>query len=261
VTVCVRAERLSKRFMILQSRRSAFRAVAAVVRRQALRREHWILRGVSFQIARGDKVAILGRNGSGKTTLLRMIMGIYAPTSGTLMVDVEPSALFDCDVGFNGELQVVDNLYLFGAIHGIRRRDLAPRERIVLEQAGMEHLAYARMKDLSPGQLQRLALAVFAQTKSDFLIFDEVLENVDQAFAMEAQAFFAGLARSDKTLIMTSHNAEFLARYCQSAIWLEGGAMRMHGPFDEVVREYQREIELRSDGADGLAAFAPALRG
>lgn len=259
MSACVRAERLSKRFMVLQSRRTTLRAVTALARGQALKREHWVLRDVSFEIERGEKLALLGRNGSGKTTLLRLIAGIYAPTSGRLTVADEPRALFNCEVGFHAELHVVDNLYLFGAIHGIRRRHLAPRERLVLEQAGLEHLAYALMKDLSPGQLQRLALATFAQTDSDFLILDEVLGNVDHSFAREADAYFAGLAQSEKTLIMTSHDVAFLARYCRRALWLEGGAVRMHGPFDEVAREYERHTELPAEDPDGLVAVASAL--
>jgi ABC-2 type transport system ATP-binding protein/lipopolysaccharide transport system ATP-binding protein len=205
----------------------------------SLRRERWALRDLTFTIAQGEKLALVGRNGCGKTTLLRLISGIYRPTSGRLEVGGVPATLLDCSSGFLRELSVVDNIYLFGALHGIDRAALAPCERRVLEQAELLPLAEAPLKDLSLGQVQRLGLSTFSHTRSDFLVLDEVIANLDPGFLQKIEGFFAAIADSDRTVIMTSHDASFLRRYCSTALWLEDGRIRRKGPFREVIDEYE----------------------
>jgi ABC-type polysaccharide/polyol phosphate transport system ATPase subunit len=99
------------------------------------------------------------------------------------------------------------------------------------------------LKDLSMGQVQRLALSIFAETTERFLIFDEVLGNVDRGFARTADAYFRLLAQSGRTLVMTSHDPVFLGAYCARAIWIDGGRVRRDGPFDEVMRAYEQSFE------------------
>jgi ABC-2 type transport system ATP-binding protein len=246
LSVCVRAEHLSKRFHLLKSRRTAFGTIRALARGESLRREHWVLKDVTFDIDRGDKVALVGRNGSGKTTLLRIVSGIYRTTSGRLYIAESPRPLFSCIAGLRYEFSVVDNIYLFGALHGIARSRLEPMERSLLERIELSHLAYGPLKDVSVGQAQRLALAVFAETQSDFLILDEVAANtgnVDHGFRLELEKYFGAIARSEKTLLMTSHDASLLRRHCQKAIWLEAGELRRFGPVDDVVDEYEESFK------------------
>ena len=250
--VVVSASGLSKRFWLVSSQGTILRAAQALLRGESLRREHWVLRDLSFTIRRGEKLALIGRNGSGKTTLLRLMAEIVEPTAGSLAVAERPTALFNASTGFIHELSVVDNLYLFGAIYEIGRDILAPRERAVLEMAELEHLKFSPLKDLSTGQIQRLALSIFAQTPSQFLIFDEVLANVDSAFARKIDGYFRALAESDRTVVMTSHDASFLRRYCARGFWLDQGALRHAGPLDDVLAAYEHAIEL------GAAAPTPA---
>jgi ABC-type polysaccharide/polyol phosphate transport system ATPase subunit len=241
--LCLRAEDLSKRFMLVTRHRSVLRVLRAWAGGQPLVREHWVLRNLSFEIRQGEKVALLGRNGAGKSTLLRILAGIYASTSGTLTLGAVPQALFSTGVGFERELTVLDNVYLFGAVHGLSRLALRRRSEAILKMAEIEHLAYARLRDLSVGQVQRLAFSVFIQNESPFLIFDEALGNVDLTFARKGHAYFEALARSDKTLLMTSHDMDFLRRCCQRAVWLEGGSVRLDGPFDEVAAAYEHTLD------------------
>src|SRR6476620_9946800 len=102
--------------------------IRALLKGDSLRNERWVLRDLSFEIASGEKLALIGKNGSGKTTLLRLLTGIVRPSSGQIEVDGTPAALLDCSSGFRRELSVVDNIYLFGALHGISRALLASRE-------------------------------------------------------------------------------------------------------------------------------------
>jgi ABC-type polysaccharide/polyol phosphate transport system ATPase subunit len=204
-----------------------------------LARERWVLRDVSFQIERGDKVALIGRNGSGKSTLLRLIAGIYDKTGGELRVTGNPRPLLNCSAGLRGELTVVDNIYLFGAVHGLSRRALRALEQSILDRTELGHLADSPLKDLSVGQVQRLALTVFSLAPSDFLMFDEVIGHVDHGFRLGFDRFFASLADSDKTLVMTSHDATLLRRFCRKALWLDAGTVRRFGPIHDVVDEYE----------------------
>jgi ABC-type polysaccharide/polyol phosphate transport system ATPase subunit len=239
----VRLEHVAKRFLIPHTQRTTLRVVRSLLRREALRRELWALEDVSFTLEHGTRLALLGRNGSGKTTLLRLLSGILAPTAGSITLATQPRALFSTTIGFGAELSVADNVFLFGAVHGLTRRTLEPRCDAIIERAGIPHLTHAPLKDLSVGQVQRLALSVFAETTGSFLIFDEVLGNVDRGFARTADAYFRSLAASGRTLVMTSHDPAFLAAYCERAIWIDAGRVRRDGPFDDVMRDYERSFE------------------
>jgi ABC-2 type transport system ATP-binding protein/lipopolysaccharide transport system ATP-binding protein len=259
---CVRVERVGKRFQIPRTQRTTLRAVRAMMRGEPLRRELWVLEDVSFEITTGTCTALIGRNGSGKTTLLRLLSGIIEPTTGVLEVRHAPRPLFSTSVGFVKELSVADNVYLFGAVHGMRRAQLAPRHGQIVRRAGIEHLTHAPLKDLSMGQVQRLALSIFAETQDRFLVFDEVLGNVDRGWARRADRFFRGLVESGRTVVMTSHDAEFLRAYCPRAIWIDAGRVRRDGPFAEVMREYESSFDDEDpqamDGESGDAAAAAA---
>ncbi len=236
---CVEAKNLSKRFLVLKTKATALRALLALITRKSLKRENWVLKDISFQIKKGEKLAIVGKNGSGKTTLLRILTGIYDKTSGEIIVKGNPKALFRFWIGLNGELSVIDNIYLFGTIHRIERHILEHKITDILEMSELSHLQFSPLKELSMGQHQRLALSIFFQTTGDFLIFDESLAFVDKGFAKKCDSYFEELFCSDKTVIITSHDNTFLKKYCKSAIWLDKGQIRAAGEVKEVVEEYE----------------------
>jgi ABC-type polysaccharide/polyol phosphate transport system ATPase subunit len=248
----VRLEHVGKRFLVPRTQRTALRALRAIVRGEPLRHELWALEDVSFSLPVGSRIALIGRNGCGKTTLLRLLSGILMPTMGVLEVASKPRALFSTTVGFSAELSVADNVYLFGAIHGMTRSALLPRHEEIIARAGIAHLTHSYLKDLSVGQIQRLGLSVFAETDGRFLIFDEVLGNVDRGFARTTDAFFRSLADSGRTIVMTSHDPAFLRAHCERAIWIDGGRVREDGPFDAVMRGYERSFD--GDPCDPAAA-------
>lgn len=239
----VRIENVAKRFMIPHTQRTTLRVLRALIRREPLRHELWALENVNLSIAPGERVALVGRNGCGKTTLLRLLSGILEPTHGTITLASPPRALFTTTIGFSTELSVADNVFLFGAIHGLVRRKLAPRQDEIIARAGITHLTHALLKDLSMGQVQRLALSVFAESDERFLVFDEVLGHVDRGFTRTTDVYFRALARSGRTLVMTSHDPAFLGAYCERAIWIDAGRVRLDGPFDDVMRAYETSFD------------------
>ncbi len=238
----VTARDLCKHFRVLRRHRTMLRALRAVTRPDERFAERTVLRDVAFDIARGEKVALVGGNGCGKTTLLRIISGIYRQTSGDLWTDAPPRPLFSYSIGFAGELAVEDNVYLFGALHEMGRRFLAPRLDAVIETAGLGEHRHTQLKQLSAGQRQRLALSVFFQSTAELVIFDEALANVDQGFLAQCDRYFADLAASDRTLIFTSHDSSLLRRYCTTALWLDGGRIRQAGAVGDVLDAYDRSF-------------------
>lgn len=236
--ICVRAEKLSKRFFILKRKGTALRVLKALAGREPIKKEYWALRDISFEMRKGEKLAIVGKNGSGKTTLLRIISGIYGKTAGEIEVKSEPKALFKFWVGLNGELSVIDNIYLFGAFHGMGRDYLKERISGIIEISELYDLRFSALKGLSVGQMQRLALAIFFQISNDFLIFDESLTFVDQGFVQKYDEYFKELYSSEKTIIITSHDSSFLRKYCKTALWLEKGRIRMYGEARDVIDKY-----------------------
>jgi ABC-type polysaccharide/polyol phosphate transport system ATPase subunit len=238
--ICVKAEKLSKRFYIRQTPNTALQTLKGLVGGGIPKKELWVLNNISFEIQKGQKVAVVGKNGSGKTTLLRILAGIYRSTSGHLQVRSEPRVLFNFLAGLIGDLTVLDNLFLFGAIHGIPRAILKERVDAILRLTELESLKFCSLKELSRGQQQRLALGVFFENKNDFFIFDEGLSFIDQGFSRaitpQLQNFFA----PHRTVIIASHDDAFLRRYCDTALWLEAGEIRMYDRLEKVLSEYEK---------------------
>ena len=237
----VLAEQIGKRYRVLKRQRTTLRALKALHKREHLTMELWALRDLSFAIVPGEKVALIGRNGSGKTTLLRLLAGIIEPSEGRMQIASEPLALFKFWIGQNADLPVLDNIYLFGAVCGMKREELARRIPEILGVADIEDLGYAPLRDLSLGQRQRLALSIVFQARAEFLIFDETFVHVDQWFFRECRAFFDRLAASPRTMIITSHDHEFLKSHCRRALWLEKGRLRLDGEATAVIEAYDAE--------------------
>jgi ABC-type polysaccharide/polyol phosphate transport system ATPase subunit len=238
--IVVRAENVSKNFRVQKSERTVLRAARSMFSRASrLHMSYPVLQDVSFEIRHGEAVGVLGRNGSGKSTLLRLMAGILAATSGKLELTERPPAVFTGEAGLTGDLPVVDNIHLFGAVLGIGRDVLIRNETAILALSGLTELRYARTKELSSGQRRRLALSIFFHCEHDFILLDEALSHVDDAFAQVCDARFAEWARQGRTMVLVSHDLAFIRRFCRRALWIEDRRLRLSGPVDEVVAAYE----------------------
>lgn len=206
------------------------------------RERYPVLCELSFTIHHGEKVALVGRNGSGKTTLLRLLAGIYGLDSGSIRVDGQPCILFDSNVGTTPLLSTQENVFLFAALHEIDRACIAPRLDEILGLAGLEAHRHTPFRDLSKGQRQRFALAVFLQTQARIVMLDEALANLDIGFVQQCDQYLAALKASDKTVVMTLHDSAFLRRHCDRALWLEKGRIEMDGDINTVINAYERSF-------------------
>jgi ABC-type polysaccharide/polyol phosphate transport system ATPase subunit len=240
--IIVKVENLSKRFYLRKSKKTFLRTLKSLINGVRIKEELWTLKDITFEIKKGEKVAIIGKNGCGKTTLLRILTGIYDKTSGRLEVKGKPICLFRSSVGACSDLPVIDNIYLLGAVYGLERKFLKNRTDEILETAELSHLAFSPLKELSIGQQARFAFSIFFQVDTDFLVFDESLESIDQGFVERCKVYFQDLFSSGKTVIMTSHDASFLKDMCKRALWIDGGRIRMSGEAGEVISEYERSF-------------------
>ncbi len=234
---------LKKHFRVVRRHRTAVRAMRALLRPEERFAERTVLHGLDFDVATGDRVALVGSNGSGKTTLLRILSGIYRPSGGQITLGQSARPLFSYSIGLAGELSVEENVYLFGALHEMDRPYLDPRLDRVIERAGLQSHRHTQLKQLSAGQRQRLALSVFFESPAELVIFDEALANVDQGFLQECDRYFLDLSDSKRTLLLTSHDPSLLSRYCRTALWLDDGRIRHSGPVDEVLAAYGRSFD------------------
>jgi ABC-type polysaccharide/polyol phosphate transport system, ATPase component len=199
--------------------------------------EFWALRGVTFDVRRGETVGIIGRNGSGKSTLLQMICGTLHPTEGTLSVHGRIAALLELGAGFNPEFTGTENVYLSGLLYGIPENELRKRFQSIVDFADIGDFINQPVKTYSSGMYVRLAFAVAAHVDADTLIIDEALSVGDVRFTQKCMRYLREFQKRG-TLLFVSHDTGAVTSLCSRAIWLDAGRMVMDGTAREVVEHY-----------------------
>jgi lipopolysaccharide transport system ATP-binding protein len=198
----------------------------------------WALRDVSFDIAHGDVVGLIGRNGAGKSTLLKIVGRITEPTEGCAEIRGRVGSLLEVGTGFHSELSGRDNVFLSGAILGMRRADIVRKFDEIVAFAELERFVDTPVKHYSSGMYVRLAFAVAAYLEPEILLVDEVLAVGDAEFQKKCLGRMGDVAKQGRTVLFVSHNVGAIKALCTSAILLEAGRKAMHGPVDACVRRY-----------------------
>jgi ABC-2 type transport system ATP-binding protein len=233
---------VSKRFYFYEHRTSSLREwfIRRVLRRPIhVRRAAFTLHDVDLTVGRGDAVALLGRNGSGKSTVLRLIAGIYHPSSGTVRTEGRITAVIELGAGFHPELTGAENIALYAAVLGLRRKELAERYDDIVEFAAIPDLPDTPLKYYSSGMEARLAFSVAVCLQPDILLLDEVLAVGDQAFRERCLERLRQYHARGGTLILVSHELEQLRELCTRGVWLDQGRVVMDGPIDAVLERYR----------------------
>jgi lipopolysaccharide transport system ATP-binding protein len=199
----------------------------------------WALRDVSFEIQRGEVVGIIGRNGAGKSTLLKILSRIVEPTKGTARLRGRVSSLLEVGTGFHPELTGRENIYLNGAILGMKRAEINSKFDQIVAFSEIEQFLDTPVKRYSSGMYVRLAFAVAAHLEPEILIVDEVLAVGDYAFQKKCLGKMHDVSASDgRTILFVSHNMSALTQLCEHGILLEDGQVKTTGPVKEVVQNY-----------------------
>ena len=203
----------------------------------------WALRDVDFSIESGEAVGLIGHNGAGKSTLLKLLSRIAEPTTGWAEVTGRVGSLLEVGTGFHPELTGRENVFLNGAILGMRRAEIRRRFDEIVEFAGMEQFLDTPVKRYSSGMQVRLAFAVAAHLEPEILLVDEVLAVGDAAFQRKSLAKMAEVAREGRTVVFVSHNLATIQALCQRAILLERGNVLIDAPVEEAVSSYLSSLE------------------
>ncbi len=205
---------------------------------QRIGEDFWALRDVSFEVRRGEVVGIVGHNGAGKSTMLKLLSRITLPTEGTIRMRGKVSSLLEVGTGFHPELTGRDNIYLNGAILGMRKAEVNAKLEEIIAFSGIEHHIDTPVKRYSSGMRVRLGFAVAAHLEPEILIVDEVLSVGDAEFQRKSMGKMKDSAASGRTVLFVSHNMTAMRALCSRVIWLEHGRVRMQGPTEEVVGAY-----------------------
>ena len=195
-----------------------------------------VLDQIDLVVKSGEKLGIIGANGSGKSTLLKTICGILQPTSGRVRMRGQVAPLIELKAGFDPELSVMDNIILYGVLLGFSRAEMVARAISILEFAELQEYT------LMPGMEARLGFAIATDVQPDILILDEVLSVGDESFKHKCQQRMEKFWHANTTVLVVSHDLELVQQYCQQAIWLDQGKVRLAGKADEVVDCYLSSI-------------------
>lgn len=201
-------------------------------------KEQHVLKDISFEVEKGDFFGIVGRNGSGKSTLLKIISEIYVPEKGTVTIDGKLVSFIELGVGFNPELTGRENVYMNGAMLGFSTEEIDTMYDDIVEFAELEEFMNQKLKNYSSGMQVRLAFSVAIKAQGDILILDEVLAVGDEAFQRKCNDYFMERKRSGKTTILVTHDMNAVKKYCNKAVLIEDGLIKVVGAPDDVANQY-----------------------
>lgn len=270
--VAVRVRDVSKRYKIrVVTRHNTLRdelayGVRSLVRRNRRSRSTaesastlWAVKDVSFDVRQGEVLGIIGRNGAGKSTLLKILSRITEPTSGRCEIFGRLGSLLEVGTGFHSELTGRENVYLNGAILGMRKAEIDRKFDEIVAFAEVEQFIDTPVKRYSSGMHVRLAFAVAAHLQPEILIIDEVLAVGDQSFQNKCLGKLGSAAREGRTVLFVSHNLAAVANLCTNGIWIERGHVTMRGDAKSVIEAYMktssgsaRELRNRGDGENPI---------
>jgi lipopolysaccharide transport system ATP-binding protein len=248
MSTAIRAQRLSKRYSIVHGRprhdtlrdqitdgvKSMFGRGAGGGRIETF----WALRDVSFEVEAGEIVGLIGRNGAGKSTLLKLLSRITEPTEGRAEIFGRVGSLLEVGTGFDRELTGGENIFLSGAILGMRKAEIERKFDEIVAFAEIETFVDTPVKRYSSGMYLRLAFAVAAHLEPEILLLDEVLAVGDAAFQKRCLGKMEEVAGVGRTVLFVSHNMAAIARFCTRCLWIDQGRLRAAGTTEDIVSAY-----------------------
>ncbi|HEX8776459.1 MAG TPA: ABC transporter ATP-binding protein [Pyrinomonadaceae bacterium] len=236
-----------------------YRALRSTLRRRGNREavsgsnEIWALKGVSFEVRRGEAVGVIGRNGAGKSTLLKTLSRITEPTTGYADINGRVGSLLEVGTGFHPELTGRENIFLNGAILGMKRAEILRKFDEIVSFAEVEKFIDTPIKYYSSGMYLRLAFSVAAHLEPEILLVDEVLAVGDMAFQKKCMGKMEDVTAEGRTVLFVSHNLGAIKELCRTSVVLKDGVVGFHGPVVDGVAYYTRNAQA-DEGAEARAA-------
>lgn len=201
-----------------------------------------VLDNLNLVINSGEKIGIIGGNGAGKSTLLKLISGILQPTMGTVRVRGKIAPLIELGAGFDVDISVMDNITLYGVMLGFSKAQMRARAKSILDFAELQDYAFVPVKGLSSGMVARLGFAIATDVQPEILILDEVLSVGDESFKNRCKQRMDKFWDGNTTILVVSHDLEFVEESCDQAVWLDKGKIRFIGSASSAVEHYLQTV-------------------
>jgi len=226
--------------------------------------QFWALKDVCLEVEQGEILGLVGRNGAGKTTLLKILTRITKPTAGRAHVQGRVGSLLEVGTGFHTELTGRENVYFYGSILGMRKKEIDQKFDEIVDFAEVTRFLDTPLKHYSSGMQSRLAFAVAAHLEPEVLLVDEVLAVGDLEFQRKCLGRMEKVSQGGRTVVLVSHQLNQIRRLCKKVVWLDSGQVRMIGPAPEVTGAYEAALLSREDSgrhdAEGPRMKARGLR-
>ncbi|MBP5472553.1 MAG: ABC transporter ATP-binding protein [Lachnospiraceae bacterium] len=236
----VRATKIEKRYKLYERNRDRMLDALGLSGRKERFKFHYALKGVDFEVKKGETVGIIGTNGSGKSTLLKILTGVLTPTSGEVEVNGRISALLELGAGFNMDYNGIENIYLNGTMMGFSKDEIDKKIDDILSFADIGDYVYQPCKTYSSGMFVRLAFAVTIHIDPEILIVDEALSVGDVFFQAKCYRKFEEFKKKGKTILFVSHDLSSISRYCDRVYLLNSGEMIGNGSPKEMIDKYKQ---------------------
>jgi lipopolysaccharide transport system ATP-binding protein len=213
----------------------------------------WSLKDIDFEVEQGEILGIIGKNGAGKSTLLKVLSKVTAPTTGVIKSVGRIASLLEVGTGFHPELTGRENIYLNGAILGMRRREITRKLDEIIDFSGVERYINTPVKRYSSGMYVRLAFAVAAHLESEILIVDEVLSVGDAEFQKKCMGKIGDISSGEgRTVLFVSHNMQAVTQLCSKGLLLDNGKINFHGEIEDCVKKYLTSSNMNDLGIASL---------
>ncbi len=265
MTTAIKVENLSKKYLIGHEKQESYNtlrdSLSHSARSLARRLRHplqantetteleefWALKDINFEIKQGDRVGIIGRNGAGKSTLLKILSRITSPTTGKVTINGRVASLLEVGTGFHPELSGRENIFLNGAILGMRKAEIKSKFDEIVAFAEVEKFLDTPVKRYSSGMYVRLAFAVAAHLEPEILIVDEVLAVGDAQFQKKCLNKMEEVGKEGRTVLFVSHNMGMISNLCEKGICLEDGGLAYQGDISGTILRYYQVVNSKSD--------------
>ena len=231
-------EQVNKVFRLPHDKKTTLRQRFVSIFQKSTYEQLYALRNINLKVNKGEFLGIIGKNGSGKSTLLKLIANVLEPTSGTISVNANVAPFLELGVGFQGDLTVKDNVFLYGALLGMSKKQIVDKYDWIIDFSGLERFVDAKLKNLSSGMQVRLGFSITVSIETPILLVDEVLAVGDIDFQQKCYDSFENFKKNGRTILFVSHDLTAVEKFCDRVVLLENGSIKDEGRPDKVIRKY-----------------------
>ena len=232
-------EAVDKVFLLPHDKKTTLRQIFVSLFQKSTYERLYALRNINLRINEGEFLGIIGRNGSGKSTLLKLIAGVLEPTSGKVSVNGNVAPFLELGVGFQGDLTVKNNIFLYGALLGMNRAEILGKYDWILDFSGLGRFVDAQLKNLSSGMQVRLGFSITVSYDCPILLVDEVLAVGDIDFQQKCYDTFRKFKKDRRTIAFVSHDLDAVDKFCDRVVLLEAGRIKESGNTKMVLASYK----------------------